>query len=180
MEATPSSTSASPEAVDKAFVGLDPDDTEVIKVGGAEFTLGVLPSAMWDMVQMEAATVYNDARRRLIAELPLRGINPEDVVQEGGTVTQLMVAIIQDEKYLSALYAIQLRAVKYGLRSHKNFRTRKREVPLKFEDEVVDGLPCRTLTKEVMGFYAINPLVVQSCWVALTRLNQIGDVEKKV
>lgn len=139
-------SSPSPE-VPLQLVGLMPDDTERVIILSSSgrpttgvVTIGTLPGAIWHRLATQAAVLRQNSVARLVAVIAARGEDPmspapdfeamraaleERMVRaglkpektDGEAPTRLMVELMKDTEFLEALFAVQLDAAVYAVRS---------------------------------------------------------------
>lgn len=177
MEQTQSSPSASPEAIDDDFIGIDPDDTREVVMKGATFTVGVLPSGLWDIVSTQSTISFQDARRRAIAKLSSEGQSPEEI--KDGMMACDREAVL-DPMFIKSQFKIRMEALKFGLRGHVGFKTKNSAVPFELEDFDFDGVNVKVVSEKTLRVYRVNPRIVTALWMSLMKVNELSDLAKKV
>lgn len=164
---------------DDAFIGIDPSDTLTVNYGKGEFTLGVLPAGMWDRVNTKMIITLTGARRRGIRDLSARGEDPEGLLGPASKLTNLDIAVQSDETLKREVNSIRVQAIKYGLRGHDKFKTKKGVVPYHSTNEEVDGMTARIVAESTLDYYRMNPALMEALWVGLRQLHDLSEPEKK-
>lgn len=178
MEPTPNSGSASPEQVPEEFNGIDPDDTRDVVMRGATFTVGVLPAGLWNIISTQNAMAFEESKRRAIAKLAAEGRDPESV-EEGWTGTLAERTAATDEKGMHELARTRMEALKYGLRGHKGFKVKGKDVPFVTVSTNIDGIDVTVVTESTLRFYRANPNIVMALFLSLMKVNTLSDLAKK-
>lgn len=164
------------------LVGIDPDQTVDLEVGGATLTVGPMVAALWERFYRLSLLANQDATRRAIAKLKVAGVDPTAVVRKLGPidVSALDAELTLDPEYASEISRVHLEALRFGLRGHRGIVKRDgTEVPFKTSSERVNGQDFTVVAPETLRFYAVNPRLVLAAWNRLHGLHVFGDVEKK-
>jgi len=161
------------------FIGLDPDDTAEVKVGGATFTSGVSDQGMWARTHAEAVLAYENAKRRAIKRIADEGGDPEEPVE--GKTTRLDVEAYTDPTYRERLFNAQCEAVRYAVRGHEGLLKRD-GTPHPFQRNTLkrDFGEVHALDEATLRLYRANPRIVEALWMPIWRLQTLGEAEKKV
>lgn len=161
-----------------AFVGIDPDDTLEVQFSGGTFTLGVLPVGLWDRFSSRSMVTYMNAYRRAIAKVKADGRDPDE--KPKGVISLAELEVTVDETFLSEMSMVRIDALKYGLRGHANFKTKKREVPFTTVEQMVEGVKVMVVDEATLKFYRAQKTLVEALWGHLRRLHDLEADEKKV
>lgn len=158
------------------LIGVDPDDTMDVEMGGATFVVGPVPGDVWEKLSGERALLLQDSVRRAIKRISDRGENPDDFwvdrKRQVSTMTKLEVESSSDPSYRHAMIPVMVEGAKHALRDHRKFLTRKREpIPFKRSNGVVE--------EETLRYYRVNVTVLEAVWLHLYILNTLGDQGKK-
>ena len=172
----------------QSFIGIDPDDTRTARVNGASFTVGVIEQGIWERLRNEATLTYEAARRRAIRRMAEAGERPDEVVVPAdpskglkSDLTALDVAAPSDPLYRERIHQLMCEAARWAVRGHEGFAKRDGSpVPFVTASETYEGCPRTVVGAETMRWYRANPLVVQSVWLELQKLQSLGEHEKKV
>lgn len=167
------------ENQETAFIGIDPSDTIVIKYGNGEFTLGVLPAGMWDRVNTRMIIALTNARRECIRDLAAKGLDPEEVVGQSTKLTRLDIEVQCQDELKKNVATIHIEALRYGLRAHERFKTKKGTVPYEATEQVVDGVPVPVVSEKTLRYYRTNPAVSQALWIGFRQLHDLDETAKK-
>lgn len=161
-----------------AFIGIDPDDTLEVNFSGGTFTLGVLPVGLWDRFSSRSMVTYMNAYRRAIAKLKDEGRDPDE--KPKGIISLAELEVTVDPQFLSEMSMVRTDALKYGLRGHANFKTKKREVPFTTCEQVVEGVKVTVVEEATLKFYRAQKTLVEALWIKLRKLHDLESDEKKV
>lgn len=180
MEPQANSTSASPDP--KAFLGIDPNDTDEVKIQDAVFTCRVIPSGLWDILTAAEIKLGIDANREAIQRLAAQGRDPLEKAFPEDPESPLTILDIEqnsDQQILLKRAAQQLEVIRFGLKSHTNFVTKRGEVKFETEQVEIGGFKFDAVKKDVLAYYAVNKMLRESVYLCILRLNSLGDSSKK-
>lgn len=175
------------ETTEQPLCGIDPDDTVEVAVGGARFTVGIIEHGLWARLTNEIDLAYQLGKRRAIKRLSEEGIAPEEVahtVPAAGDaperqVTQLQIAAVNEPGYRERLTRAMAEVVRYAVRGHSGFVSKKGPIPFTTEARKHEGVEVQVVSAETMRWYTANPAVINACYLAARRLQELGDTEKK-
>lgn len=166
------------------LVGIDPDDTDTLKMGGAVFTLGVVPAGIWERLTIRRNVAIQNSMRRTIAKLSSEGKDPDELVMtvkdDGRDVTRAVFDCQHDIVFIGEMAVIHMEAVAYGVKAHKNFVNRH-DVPFPFETEKTDleGEEVMRMAKKTRRLYGANLKLLERLYLGLLKLNEFGRLAKK-
>lgn len=164
------------------LVGIDPEDTTDVKISGGTFTIGVIPSGIWDRLYFGVQTALQEANRKAIREMADRGEDPDEVIYEEAEIrlTKAQMTASLDPTYRASLLKIQLEAVRYGVRAHAGFKNRRnKDFPCVLEMTSYEGDSVPALDTGTMRIYKANRDLVTKLWPHIRALHEIGAPEKK-
>ncbi len=149
----------------EALIGIDPDHTIDVKVGGAVFTVGVLEMAVWERLHHRWLEVYRDARRRSIA-----------LAKEGDEDNAVYVRMVEDGLYREETALVQQEIARYCVRGHSGFLKKdKSEVPY----VVTRTTRFNPVSDETMRWYKLVPGLMEKVFQAALKLHTLEEFEKK-
>lgn len=170
------------------LVGIDPEDTQDVCIGGATFTLGVIDAGLWARIADEAQLLFEAAQRRAIRRCAAEGLDPEERIggrmgaggEVVGALPRAAFMAQNDPEFRPAWMALIVQALRLSLRGHSGFVNRKGE-PFPFERtrETVEGMQLEVATPKTLAAYRVNPRVLYELWIALQALHTLGVLEKK-
>lgn len=161
------------------FIGIDPDDTAQVSVRGAVFTIGVVDQGVWGRLQAEEQLAHEGAKRRAIRRLADEGLDPEELV-EGGKVSRLMLAAFLDPVFQETHFHVQVEAVRHAVRDHDGLLRRDgttypcQRVALKQAFGEVS-----VLSEATLRVYRANRAIIEALWQPISRMQTVGEAEKK-
>lgn len=183
MEPIQNTASVSPE---EAFVGVDPDATEVVKVGAARITVRVLPSGLWDILTAGDTKLFQESLRKSIARLAAAGRDPNEPAfpdDPASKVTLLDIETMNNKAFLLERTASQLEVIRFGVVGMEGVAVRKNgqvvPVELKTEEVSIEGMKFQALAKETLRLFEVNRALRDPVHLGITKLNQLGDFAKK-
>ena len=161
--------SASPENLKEALVGVDPDDTRTITIGGAQFTLGVMSADRWEDIAARAMEIRNESIPRAIQSITARGEDPDGLKDGLAAVTW---ELMRDREFNKRMAEVYLDSVAHSLIEVSGF-VNQHGAPMTFERK--DG----KLTDKTLRIYERNPRIVERLWADIADMNTLGGIAKK-
>lgn len=171
-----------PSEVATPFLGVDPDDTAEMSVGGATFTIGVIDQGVWERINSDAVLSFEAAKRRAIKQLAAEELDPEEVVRESGEFKLRRVdeAALGDPAYNEHMVSVMLEAIRFAVRGHAGVAKKSGAVvPFKASTAKHEGGTVPTVGDDTLRYYRANPRLIQPLWLAIRRFQVLGEVEKK-
>lgn len=148
----------------EALIGIDPDHTIDVKVGGAVFTVGVLEMAVWERLHHRWLEVYRDAKRRSIA-----------LAKEDEAENAVYVRMVEDGQYREETALVQQEIARYCVRGHAGFLKKNKDaVPY-----IVEESRFRPVSHETMRWYKLVPGLMEAVFQAALSLHTLEEAEKK-
>lgn len=166
------------------LTGIDPDYTEILTLGGAQFTLGLLPASIYQRIHYRNIDALESAQRRVLKVLHAEGIDPEGAAlwstDKTISVSNIQMRTLKDGDYRAALVWGQIEAVKYSLRAHTNF-LKPDGTPIPFALETVqhEGIAVPVVGAETLRWYRVNHALASAIFLAVQRMSAMTASEKK-
>ncbi len=149
----------------ESLIGIDPDHTADVKVGGAVFTVGVLEMAVWERLHHRWLEIYKDARRRSIA-----------LAESGEEENAVYLRMAKDGQYIQDSQLAYAEIARYCIRGHKNFLKKDNtEVPY----AVSENERFNPVSHETMRWYKLIPNLMEAVFQVALKLHTLGENEKK-
>ena len=168
------------------LIGIDPDAQMEVDLGGAKFTIGVVPSSAWQRIKYKGMHAFDQAKRTAIAACMVDGKDPEEVLRTADEATGMpsvqryMVRALGDPEYKAAMVPIMTEVARWAVKGHSGFvKPDKTPVPFTTVRTTHEGESVEVVSPETLKWYKQHVTLLTSIYNAAHALNELGAAEKK-